>query len=74
MKPKKYNGGGKMEEEGGQMIKVMAPSLQEAVKQIEIPVTLAVGVLFFNEREQVQTIWPGCLIIIVGLFILIFSP
>jgi drug/metabolite transporter (DMT)-like permease len=45
----------------------------EAVKQIEIPLTLAVGVLFFNEREQVQTIWPGCLILMVGLLILIFS-
>jgi hypothetical protein len=28
-----------MEEEGGQMIKVMAPSLQEAVKQIEAAVS-----------------------------------
>ena len=39
MKPKKYNYGEKMEEEGGQMIKVMAPSLQEAVKQIEAAVS-----------------------------------
>lgn len=45
----------------------------EAVKQIEIPVTLAAGVLFFNEREQVQTIWPGCLVLMAGLLILIFS-
>jgi drug/metabolite transporter (DMT)-like permease len=50
-----------------------AAAYVEAVKQIEIPVTLAVGVLFFNEREQVQTIWSGCLILMVGLFILIFS-
>jgi drug/metabolite transporter (DMT)-like permease len=50
-----------------------AAAYVEAVKQFEIPVTLAVGVLFFNEREQVQTIWPGCLILMVGLFILIFS-
>jgi len=50
-----------------------AAAYVEAVKQIEIPVTLAVGVLFFNEREQAQTIWPGCLILMVGLFILIFS-
>jgi hypothetical protein len=39
VKPKKYNYGGKMEEEGGQMIKVMAPSLSEAVKQIEAAVS-----------------------------------
>jgi uncharacterized membrane protein len=50
-----------------------AAAYVEAVKQIEIPVTLAVGVLFFNEREQVRAIWPGCLILMVGLFILIFS-
>jgi len=45
----------------------------EAVKQIEIPFTLITGVLFFNERERVQAIWPGCLILIIGLLILIFA-
>jgi drug/metabolite transporter (DMT)-like permease len=50
-----------------------AAAYVEAVKQIEIPVTLAVGVLFFNERERVQTIWPGCIILMIGLFILIFA-
>ncbi|KPK89418.1 MAG: hypothetical protein AMJ94_12200, partial [Deltaproteobacteria bacterium SM23_61] len=40
-----------------------AAAYVEAVKQIEIPLTLAVGVLFFNERERVQAIWPGCLIL-----------
>ena len=45
----------------------------EAVKQVEIPVTLAVGVIFFNERERVQAIWPGCIILMLGLFILIFA-
>jgi drug/metabolite transporter (DMT)-like permease len=48
-----------------------AAAYVEAVKQIEIPVTLAVGVLFFNERERVQAIWPGCIILMIGLFILI---
>ena len=48
-----------------------AAAYVEAVKQIEIPVTLAVGVLFFNERERVQAIWPGCIILMMGLFILI---
>jgi drug/metabolite transporter (DMT)-like permease len=50
-----------------------AAAYVEAVKQIEIPLTLAVGVLFFNERERVQTIWPGCLILMIGLLILIFA-
>ena len=48
-----------------------AAAYVEAVKQIEIPVTLAVGALFFNERERVQAIWPGCIILMIGLFILI---
>jgi drug/metabolite transporter (DMT)-like permease len=46
----------------------------EAVKQVEVPLTLAVGVLFFNERERVREIWPGSLVMILGLFILILSP
>jgi len=50
-----------------------AAAYVEAVKQIEIPLTLAVGVLFFNERERVQAIWPGCLILMIGLLILIFA-
>jgi len=50
-----------------------AAAYVEAVKQIEIPVTLAVGVLFFNERERVQAIWPGCMILMIGLLILIFA-
>ena len=48
-----------------------AAAYVEAVKQIEIPVTMAVGVIFFNERERVQAIWPGCIILMIGLFILI---
>ena len=50
-----------------------AAAYVEAVKQIEIPLTLAVGVLFFNERERVQAIWPGCIILMLGLFFLIFA-
>jgi drug/metabolite transporter (DMT)-like permease len=45
----------------------------EAVKQVEIPLTLAVGILFFNERERVRSIWPGSLIILSGFLILIFA-
>jgi uncharacterized membrane protein len=45
----------------------------EAVKQVEIPITLAVGVLFFNERERVEAIWPGCIILVIGFLLLIFS-
>ncbi len=45
----------------------------EAVKQVEVPLTLAVGVLFFNERERVREVWPGSLVMIVGFLILIFA-
>ncbi len=50
-----------------------AAAYVEAVKQIEIPATLAAGVLFFNERERVQAIWPGCLVLLLGLLILILG-
>ena len=50
-----------------------AAAYVEAVKQVEIPVTLTVGMLFFRERERVQAIWPGCVILLAGLLILIFA-
>ena len=50
-----------------------AAAYVEAVKQVEIPVTLAVGVLFFGERERVEAIWPGCAILLAGILILIFA-
>jgi drug/metabolite transporter (DMT)-like permease len=50
-----------------------AAAYVEAIKQVEIPVTLAVGMIFFGERERVQTIWPGCVILLAGLLLLIFA-
>ena len=50
-----------------------AAAYVEAVKQVEIPVTLAVAMFFFKEQERVQAIWPGCVILLAGLFILIFA-
>jgi uncharacterized membrane protein len=50
-----------------------AAAYVEAVKQVEIPVTLTVGMLFFGERERVEAIWPGCAILLAGLLILIFA-
>lgn len=50
-----------------------AAAYVEAVKQVEIPATLAVGVLFFGERERVQAIWPGCAILLAGILILIVA-
>jgi hypothetical protein len=32
-----------------------------------------VGALFFGERERVEAIWPGCLILLAGLLILIVA-
>lgn len=45
----------------------------EAVKQVEILLALAAGVIFFNERERVQEIWLGCVVLIAGFLILIFA-
>lgn len=45
----------------------------EAVKQIEIPLTLVVGSLFFKESERIKKIWPGCLLLMGGLILLIFA-
>jgi len=50
-----------------------AAAYVEAVKQVEIPVTLAVGMLFFKEHERVQAIWPGCVILLAGLLILVLA-
>jgi uncharacterized membrane protein len=50
-----------------------AAAYVEAVKQVEIPATLAVGILFFGERERVETIWPGCAILLAGILVLIFA-
>jgi drug/metabolite transporter (DMT)-like permease len=45
----------------------------EAVKQVEVPLTLVVGLFFFNERERVREIAAGSGVMIAGLLILIFS-
>lgn len=50
-----------------------AAAYVEAVKQVEIPATLAVGIHFFGERERVEAIWPGCAILLAGILILIFA-
>ncbi len=43
----------------------------EAIKQIEIPLTLIVGYLLFKETQWIKDIWPGCLFLMGGLVILI---
>ena len=58
MKAKKYNYGGKME--GGQMIMAMAPSLEEAVAQVQaavragkmMPTHYKVKACFYEEDED----------------------
>lgn len=45
----------------------------EAVKQIEIPLTLIVGSLFFKETQYIKDIWAGCILLMGGLVILIFA-
>jgi len=50
-----------------------AAAYVEAVKQVEILLALVAGIIFFNERERVQEIWLGCLILLAGILILIFA-
>lgn len=45
----------------------------EAVKQVEIPLALLGGVLFFKEKERLREAWLGCLIILGGITLLILS-
>jgi hypothetical protein len=44
-----------------------------AIYGVEILLALAAGLPFSNERERVQEIWPGCLMLMVDLFFLIFT-
>jgi uncharacterized membrane protein len=45
-------------------------SYVESIKQVEILFALGIGYFMFNERARVQTIWPGSLIMLLGLIML----
>jgi len=48
-------------------------SYVEAVKQLELLMALAIGYLFFGEGARVKLIWPGCVVMVLGLILLILG-
>ena len=45
-------------------------SYVEAVKQVEILLALIIGYFFFNEGATIRIIWPGTLVMLIGLVLL----
>ena len=45
-------------------------SYVEAVKQVEILLAMAIGVVFFGERQQVRDIAPGAAVMLIGVVML----
>ena len=48
-------------------------SYVEAVKQVELLMALAVGYLVFGEGARVKLIWPGCVVMLIGLALLMLG-
>ena len=48
-------------------------SYVEAVKQVEVMMALVIGYLVFGEGARVKLIWPGCLVMLIGLVLLILG-
>jgi drug/metabolite transporter (DMT)-like permease len=48
-------------------------SYVEAVKQLELVMALAIGYLFFGEGARVRLIWPGCVVMVLGLVLLMLG-
>jgi uncharacterized membrane protein len=48
-------------------------SYVEAVKQLEVLMALAIGYLVFGEGARVKLIWPGCVVILLGLVLLVIG-
>lgn len=49
------------------------PAYVEAVKQIEILIALAIGYLVFKEGARIRAIWPGCLVMLTGIVMLVLG-
>jgi uncharacterized membrane protein len=45
-------------------------SYVEAVKQVEILLALVLGYFFFDEGTTIRAIWPGTLVMLIGLVLL----
>jgi drug/metabolite transporter (DMT)-like permease len=48
-------------------------SYVEAVKQLELVMALAIGYLVFGEGARVKLIWPGCVVMLLGLVLLVLG-
>ena len=48
-------------------------SYVEAVKQLEVLMALVIGYLVFGEGARVKLIWPGCVVMLIGLVLLILG-
>ena len=48
-------------------------SYVEAVKQLELLMALVIGYLVFGEGARVRQIWPGCVVMVLGLVLLILG-
>jgi drug/metabolite transporter (DMT)-like permease len=48
-------------------------SYVEAVKQLEVLMALAIGYLVFGEGARIKLIWPGCVVMVIGLVLLMLA-
>ncbi len=48
-------------------------SYVESVKQLEVVMALGIGYLVFGERARVKLIWPGCVVMLIGLVLLMLG-
>ena len=48
-------------------------SYVEAVKQLEVLMALGIGYLAFGEGARIKLIWPGCVVMVLGLILLILG-
>jgi drug/metabolite transporter (DMT)-like permease len=48
-------------------------SYVEAVKQLELLMALVIGYLVFGEGARVKQIWPGCVVMMIGLILLMLG-
>jgi drug/metabolite transporter (DMT)-like permease len=49
------------------------PAYVEAVKQVEILIALAIGYLVFQEGARIRAIWPGCVVMLAGIVMLVLG-
>ena len=46
-----------------------ASAYVESVKQVEVLFAMAIGWVFFQEKTKVKEIWPGVLVLFIGLIL-----